>query len=138
MLICIARLFSWPKRASAFFPKFIQERTQTPFLANCIIIEVLRNFMCFKGDSNLPVKNCFLQFCLALKSSSLPYLNTFLDESYHLYLCRSVNCRSPELHFPNRFFGSWLQTCRIASGPILVPGCRLSLWLILVPDGKLR
>ena len=48
-----------------------------------------------------------------------------------------MNCRAPELHFPNRFFGSWPQTRRIASGPILVPERRLSLWLILLPDGKL-
>ena len=48
-----------------------------------------------------------------------------------------MNCRAPELHFPNCSFGSWPQTRRIASGPILVPGGRLSLWLILLPDGKL-
>ena len=49
-----------------------------------IIVHVLPLFMCFQGDSNLPPEICFLQFCLAFKSSSLPSLNIFVDESYHL------------------------------------------------------
>ena len=71
VLICLALLFGWPKRAFAFFPEYIQEKTHPPFLANCIIVDVLPLFMCFKGDSNLPLDNCFLQFCFAFKSSSL-------------------------------------------------------------------
>ena len=40
-----------------------------------------------------------------------------------------MNCSAPELHFSSRFFGSWLQKRRIASGPILVPEGRLSTGL---------
>ena len=49
-----------------------------------------------------------------------------------------MNCSAPELHFTTRFLGSWPQKRRMASGPILVPGGRLSLWLILLPDGKIE
>ena len=83
-LICLSRLLGWPKRAYAFFPEYIQEKTHTPFLAKGFIVEVLLLFLCFKGDSNLPPEIFFLQFCLAFKSSSLPSLNIFVDESYHL------------------------------------------------------
>ena len=83
-LICLPRLLGWPKWAYAFFPEYIQETTHTPFLAKGIIFHVLPLFMCFQGDSNLPPVICFLQFCLAFKSSSLPSLNIFVDESYHL------------------------------------------------------
>ena len=141
-LLCSADLHCplvWlAKKGVCVFPEYIQEKTHTPFLANCIIVYVLPLFMCFKGDSNLPLENCFLQFCLAFKSSSLPYLNIFLDDSYHLYPCRFVNCSAPELHFSTRFFGSWPPNLRIASGPILVLGGRLSLCLILLPDWKLE
>ena len=102
-----------------------------------IIVHVLPLFMCFQGDSNLPPEICFLQFCLGFKASSLPSLSIFVDERYHLKLCRFVNCSAPELHFSSRFSGSWPQKCRIASGPLLVLGGRLSLWLILLSDGKL-
>ena len=108
-----------------------------PFLAKGIIVNVLPLFMCFQGDSNLPPEISFLQFCLTFKASSLSSLNIFVDESYHLKHCRFVNCSAPELHFSTRFFGSWPQKRRIASGPILVLGGRLSLWLILLPDGKI-
>ena len=83
-LICLSRLLCWPKRAYAFFPEYIQEKTHTPFLAKGITIDVLPLFMCFKGDSNLHLEICFLQFCFAFKSSSLPSLNVFVDESYHV------------------------------------------------------
>ena len=83
-LICLSRLLGWPKSAYAFFAAYIHEKTHTPFLANGIIVDVLPLFMGFKGDSNLPREICFLQFCLAFKSSSLPSLNIFVDESYHL------------------------------------------------------
>ena len=33
-LICLSRLLGWPKRAYAFFPEYIQEKTHTPFMAN--------------------------------------------------------------------------------------------------------
>ena len=49
-----------------------------------------------------------------------------------------MNCSVPELHFATRFCGSWPQNRSIASGPILVPEGRLSLWLILLPDWKLE
>ena len=49
-----------------------------------------------------------------------------------------MNCSGPELHFSTRFFGSWPQKRRNASGPILVPRGRLSLWLNLFPDGKIE
>ena len=55
-----------------------------PFLAKGIIVHVFPLFMCFQGDSNLPPEICFLQFCLVFKASSLPSLNIFVDESYHL------------------------------------------------------
>ena len=83
-LICISRLLSWPKRAYAFFPEYVQEKTHKPFLAKGITVDVLPLFMYFQGDSNLPPEICILQFCLAFKSSSLPSLNIFVDESYHL------------------------------------------------------
>ena len=83
-LICLSRLLVWPKREYAFFPAYIQEKTHTPFLAKAIIVDVLPLFMCFKGDSYLPPEICFLQFGLPFKSSSLPPLSIFVDESYHL------------------------------------------------------
>ena len=83
-LFCLSRLLGWPKRAYAFFPEYNQEKTHTPFLAKDITVDVLLLFMYFQGDSNLPPEICFLQFCLAFKSSSLPSLNIFVDESYHL------------------------------------------------------
>ena len=54
VLICLSGLLGWPKRAYAFFPEYIQEKTHTPFLAKCIIVDVLPLFMCSKGDSYLP------------------------------------------------------------------------------------
>ena len=87
-LIGLSRLLGCPKRAYAFFPEYIQEKTHTPFLAKGIIVHVLPLFMCFPGDSNLPPEICFLQFCLAFKASSLPSLNIFVDERYHLKLDR--------------------------------------------------
>ena len=137
-LICLSRLLGWPKRAYAFFPEYIQEKTHTLFLAKGIIVHVLPIFMCFQGDSNVPPEICFLQFFLAFKASSLPSLNIFVDERYHLKLCRFVNCSAPELHFSTRFFGSWPQRRRIPSGPLLVLAGRLSLCLILLPDGKIE
>ena len=83
-LICLSRLLGWPKSAYAFFPEYIQEKTHTVFLAKDIIVQVLPLFMCFQCDSNLPPQICFLQFCLAFKSSSLPSLNIFVERSYHL------------------------------------------------------
>ena len=83
-LICLSRLLGWPKMAYAFFPEYIQEKTHRPFLAKGIIVHVLPLFMCFQGDSNLPPEICFLHFCLAFKASSLPSLNIFVDENYHL------------------------------------------------------
>ena len=83
-LICLPSLLGWPKGVYVFFPEYIQEKTHTPFLAKGIIDHVLPLFMCFQGDSNLPPEICFLQFCQAFKSSSLPFLNIFLDESYRL------------------------------------------------------
>ena len=83
-LTCLSRLLALPKRAYACFPEDIQENTHTPSLGRGLIVEVLPIFMCFKGDSNLLPEICFLQFCLAFKSSSLPSLNIFVDESYHL------------------------------------------------------
>ena len=84
VLICIYSLLGWPKRAYAFFPVYIQEKTHTPFWDKCTVFDVLKLFMCFRGDSYLPPEISFLQFSLALKSSSLPSFNIFLDESYHL------------------------------------------------------
>ena len=49
-----------------------------------------------------------------------------------------MNCSDPELHFSTRYFGSWPKNSRMLSGPILVPWGRLSLWLILLPDGKIE
>ena len=54
-----------PKRTYAFSPEYIQEKTHTPFLAKCVILEVVPLFLCFKGDSNVPLEICFLLFCLA-------------------------------------------------------------------------
>ena len=82
-LICLSRLLGWPKRAYAFFPEYIQEKTHTPFLAKGIVVHDLPLFMCFEAYSNLPPENFFLEFGLAFKSSSLPSLNIFVDESYH-------------------------------------------------------
>ena len=79
--ISIARFLDWPRRAYAFLPEYIQAKTRTPFLGNCVIVEVRPLFMCFKGDSNLPGETCLLRFCLGFNSSSLPYLNIFFDES---------------------------------------------------------
>ena len=87
-LLCSADLpfqVAWlHKKAYAFFPEYIQEKTHTPFLTKGIVVHVLPIFMCFQGDSNLTPVICFLQFCLAFKSSSLPFLNIFVDESYRL------------------------------------------------------
>ena len=105
-LICLSRFLGWPKRAYAFFPEYIQEKTHMHFLAKGIIYEVLPLFLCFKGDSKLPPEIFFLQFCLAFKASSLPSLNIFVDERYHLKLCRFVNCSAPDLHFSTRFLGA--------------------------------
>ena len=44
-LICFSRLLGWPKRAYAFIPEYIQEKTHTPFLAKGIIVHVLPLFM---------------------------------------------------------------------------------------------
>ena len=95
--------------------------THTPFSANCIIGEVQPLFMCFNGESNLPLKMPFLQFRLAYKSFSMTYLETFFDDRYHLQFSRFVNCSAPELHFSTCFFGNWPQNSRMASCPILLP-----------------
>ena len=96
-------LLAWPKRAYVFSPKYIQEKRHTPFLAKCVIVEVMPLFLCFKGKSNVPLEICFLLFCLALKAALLPSLNRFLEESCPLLLCHVVNCCAPELHFSTRF-----------------------------------
>ena len=105
-LVCLSRLLGWPKRAYAFFPGYIQEKTHTPFLAKGIIVHVLPLFMCFQDDSNLLPEIFFLQFCLAFKVSSLPSLNIFLKERYHLKLCRFVNCRPLSSIFQLAFLGA--------------------------------
>ena len=101
--IWIAHLLAWPKLVNAFSPEYIQEKMHTPFLAKCIIVEVVPLFLCFKGDSNVPLEICFLVFCLAFKSASLPSLNRFLDDSCPLLLCQLVNCCAPELNISTSF-----------------------------------
>ena len=71
-----------------------------------IIVLVLPLFMCFQDDSNLLPEIFFLQFCLAFKVSSLPSLNIFLKERYHLKLCRFVNCRPLSSIFQLAFLGA--------------------------------
>ena len=105
-LIGLSMMLGWPKRAYAFFPEYIQEKTHTPFLAKGIIVHVWPLFMCFQGDSNLPPQICFLQFCLAFKASSLPSLNIFVDDRYHLKLCRFVNCSALSSIFQLAFLGA--------------------------------
>ena len=106
--VCV--LFSW---------RFHEENTYT-LLPNCIILEILLLFICFKCEYNLPFEICFLQFCLSFRSSSLPCLNIFLDVGYHLYLCRSLNCLLLSSILQLAFFVSWPPNHWIASGPILV------------------
>ena len=101
--ICIVSLLAWPERAYAFSPEYIQEETHTPFLAKCIIVELLPPILCFKGNSKVPFEICFLLFCLDFKSSSWPSLNRFLDDSCPLLLWQFVNCCAPELHFSTLF-----------------------------------
>ena len=48
-LICLSRLLGWPKRAYAFFPEYIQEKTHTPFLAKGIIVHGCRFSCAFKA-----------------------------------------------------------------------------------------
>ena len=94
----------------------------TPFLANCIIGEVQPHFMCFNGESNLPLDIPFLQVCLASKSFSMTYVKAFFNDTYQVQVCRFVNRSAPELQFSTCFCGNWPQKCRIATSPILVPG----------------
>ena len=101
--ICIARLLAWPKMWYAFSPEYIRQKTHTLFLAKCFTVEVVPLLLCFKGDSNVLLEICFLLFCPAFKSASLPSLNRFLDDSCPLLLCQFVNCSAPELHFSTRF-----------------------------------
>ena len=120
--ICIVCLLSWPKSPYAFSPEYIQEKTHTPVLVKCIIVDVVMLFLCFKSDSNVPLEICFVQFCLIFKSASWPSLNRFLEESCPLQLGRLVYCCSPELHFSTLVFVSGPQIHNFASGPIQVPG----------------
>ena len=100
--ICIARLLAWIKRSYAFSPEYIQAKTHTPFLAKCIIVKVVPLFLCFTGDSKVPLEICFLLCCFTFNSPSLPSLNRFLDDSGPLLLCQFVSCCAPELHFSSR------------------------------------
>ena len=63
-LLCSADLHfrvEWlAKKVYFFFPEYIQEKTHTPFLSKCIIVDILPLFMCFKGELNLPPEICFL------------------------------------------------------------------------------
>ena len=93
--ICIAHLLACPKRAYAFSPEYIQEKTHTPFLAKCIIVEVVPLFLCFTGESNARLEMCFLLFCLSFMSASLTSLNRFLDDRCPVLLCQCVNCCAP-------------------------------------------
>ena len=103
--IFIAHLPAWPKRSYEFSPEYIQEKTHTRFLAQCIIVEVVPLFLRFTGDSNVCLEICFLLFCLGFMSASLPSLNRFLDDSCPLLLCQFVNCCAPELCFQLVFCG---------------------------------
>ena len=62
VLICIARLLAWPKRAYAFSPEYIQQKTHTPFLAQQAIGQCKSALQCSitshwsKGTSTKCVK----------------------------------------------------------------------------------
>ena len=56
----------------------------SPFLAKCIIVDVLPLFLFFTCNSSLPPEIGFLKFCRAFRSSWQPYFNKFLDDSCHL------------------------------------------------------
>ena len=71
--------------------------------------------------------------------------NCDLSASYNIgarYFAREIWKSLPEkaastlkAKVPELWYGA---QCTIASGPILVPGGRLCLWLILLPDGKIE
>ena len=71
------------KGVCVFFLNIFRKKRIRPFWPRASLLSFAL-FMGFQGDSNLPPDICFLQFCLAFKSSSLPSLNIFVDESYHL------------------------------------------------------
>ena len=48
-LICLSRLLGWPKRAYAFFPEYIQEKTHTPFLSKASLSTFCRFSCAFKA-----------------------------------------------------------------------------------------
>ena len=119
------------------FLEYIQKKTHTPFLANCIVGDVQSLFMCFNGESFLPLQIPFLQFSLAYKFFLVTYLKTFFDDRY-FQLCSFVNFSAPEFHFLTCFFLELATKQRDFLKPYSVSVGNLSLWSIRLPDGKIR
>ena len=94
--------------------------------------------MCFHGESNLPLEIPFLQCCLAYKSFSMTYLETFFDDRYHLQFSRFVNCSAPELHFSTCFFLELATKQQDGFKPYSGSRGKLSLWSVPLPDWKLE
>lgn len=126
VLISSAHLFGWIKSVYGLYLNIFR-KMHTPFLANCIIGDVQPLFLCFNGESFLPLQICFLPLSLAYKSFSVTYLKTFFDDRY-FQLCSFMNFSAPEFHFSTCVFGNWTQNSGISSSPILFP------WAILAFD----
>ena len=103
----------------------------------CVIGEVQPLFMCFNGESNLPLEIPFLQFCLAYKSFSMTYLKTFFVNRYHLQRCRFVNCSAPSSIF-QLVFWELATKQHVCCKPFSGYGGKLSPWSIPLPDWKLE
>ena len=136
VLICIARLFGWPERAYEFFLNIFPEYI---YFWPTASLEKFCLFSCaLKASPLYPLKS------VSCNSALLSNPFCFLISIYFwtiviIYSLASLWIAVPlSSIFQLRFSGSCLQKRRISSGPILVPGGRLSLWLILLPDWKLE
>ena len=134
--ISFTGLLGWPKRAYAFFPEYIQEKTHTPFLAKCIIVDVLPLFLCFQGNSSLPLQS--------FSWNSAP-LSSPLRRLTSIYFWRIAVIYNSAVLWSTVPLSSFLQlaflwaghkTAGLLQALICFRQGTLSLWLIPLPGGK--
>ena len=127
---------TWPKGAYAFFPEYIQEKTHTPFLAKCIIVDVLPLSYAFHA---IPV---YLLKSVSCNSAPLSSALGSLTSIYFWTIAVIYNSAGLWMTVP---LSSFLQlsllwagrnTAGLLQAVVWFRHGTLSIWLIPLPGGK--
>ena len=106
-------------------------------LASCVTGDVQRLFLCFNGESNLPLDIPFLQLCLSFKSFLITYPKKSFDDMCHLQSFRLLNFSAVCTGFQLVVLGTSLKEAVFLQAN---SGCwgNPSIWEIPLPDWKLE